>query len=91
MAVYTPAVRGIVILHTRLHVLELVQNSEHVEEFAQSQQIGLGYKVLPLLSMAQTFDFATETLDGFPLQNKEEGGENKTRVQDPVGQNETVK
>lgn len=59
-----------VVLHTTLHVLQLVQDCEHVDKLAQGQQVGLGDKVLPALGMAQPLHLATEALDGLALETE---------------------
>ena len=56
-----------IILDATLHVLQFIQHRKHVDELAQSEQVSLGHKVLPSLSVAQTLHFTTETLYGFPL------------------------
>jgi hypothetical protein len=43
------SVRGVVILHGALHVLELVQDGEHVDELAKGEQVRLRDKVLAFL------------------------------------------
>lgn len=62
-----PFVGRVIILDATLHVLQFVQHCKHVDEFAQSEQVGLGHKVLPSLSVAQTLHFTTESFDGFAL------------------------
>lgn len=57
-----------VVLDAALHILQLVQDSEHVDELAQGQEVGLGDKVLPPLGVAQPLHLAAEPLDGFALQ-----------------------
>lgn len=57
-----------VVLDAALHVLQLVQHRKHVDELAQSEQVGLGHKVLPPLSVAQALDLAAEAFYGFSLQ-----------------------
>lgn len=59
-----------VILDTALHVLEFVQNSEHVDEFAQGKQVSLGHKVFPALSVAQTLHLTTKTLNCLTLEQR---------------------
>lgn len=56
-----------VILHTALHVLQLVQHSKHVDELAQGDQVGFGHEVLPSLRMAQAPHLPTKTLNGISL------------------------
>lgn len=65
-----PFVCRVIVLNAALHVLQFVQHCKHVNEFAQSEQVGLGHKVLPSLGMTQTLHFTTETLYGFPLQRQ---------------------
>lgn len=57
-----------VVLDAALHVLQLVQDGEHVDELAQRQEVGLGDEVLPPLGMAQPLHLAAEPLDGLALQ-----------------------
>lgn len=57
-----------IIFHTALHVLQLIQDSKHVDELAQSEEIGLRHEVLPPLSVAQALHLAAEALDGLALQ-----------------------
>lgn len=59
-----------VVLDAALHVLQLVQHRKHVDELAQSKQVGFGHKVLPSLSVAQALDLAAEAFDGFSLQKR---------------------
>ena len=56
-----------VILDARLHVLELVQDGEHVDEFAESEQIGLAHELLLLLRVTQTSHLGTEGPNGLVL------------------------
>lgn len=62
-----------IIFDAALHVLELIQDSKHVDEFAQSEEIGLRHKVLPPLSVAQALHLAAEPLDGLALQGRGTG------------------
>jgi len=55
-----PLVGRVVVLDAALHVLELIQDGEHVDELAQRQQVRLGHKVLPALGVAQTPYLPTE-------------------------------
>lgn len=57
-----------VVLDTALHILQLIQDREHVDELAQGQKVGLGDKVLPPLSMAEPLHLTAEPLDGLALQ-----------------------
>lgn len=57
-----------VVLDAALHILELIQDGEHVDELAQGQEVGLRDKVLPPLSMAKTLHLTAEPLDGLALQ-----------------------
>lgn len=61
-----------VVLDAALHVLQLVQHRKHVDELAQSEQVGLRHKVLPPLSVAQALDLAAEAFYGFSLQKGKE-------------------
>lgn len=71
LRIWVPFVSRVVVLHTTLHVLQLVQHCEHIDEFAQSEQVGLRHKVFPPFSVAQTLHFATEALDRLPLEKQE--------------------
>lgn len=62
-----PSVGGVVILHTGLHVLEFIQDGEHIDKPSKSEQIGLGDEVLPLLCMAQSLHLSAEPLNGLAL------------------------
>lgn len=62
-----------IIFHTALHVLQLIQDSKHVDELAQSEEIRLRHKVLSPLSMAQALHLAAEPLDGLALQGGDTG------------------
>jgi hypothetical protein len=62
------SVRGVVILHGAFHVLELVQDSEHVDELAEGEQVRLRDKVLAFLLVREAFHFAAEAFHSFPLQ-----------------------
>lgn len=57
-----------VVLDAALHILQLIQDGEHVDELAQGQKVGLGDKVLPPLSMAEPLHLTAEPLDGLALQ-----------------------
>lgn len=61
-----------VVLDAALHILQLVQDGEHVDELAQGQEVGFGDKVLPAFRMTQPLHLTTEPLDGLALQ--EQGG-----------------
>lgn len=56
-----------IVFDATLHILQFVQHCEHVDEFAQSEQIGLRHEVFPPLGVAQTLHFAAEAFYGFPL------------------------
>lgn len=62
-----------VIFDTALHVLQLIQDSKHVNELAQREEIGLRDKVLPPLSMAQALHLAAEPLDSLALEDNGTG------------------
>lgn len=62
-----------VIFDTALHVLQLIQDGKHVNELAQREEIGLGDKVLPPLSVAQALHLAAEPLDGLALEGSGTG------------------
>lgn len=66
-----PLVGRVVVLDAALHVLELVQHGEHVDELAQRQQVRLRDKVLPALGVAQSPHLAAETVDGRSLGERE--------------------
>jgi len=57
----------VVVLDAALHVLQLVQHGEHVDELAQCQQVRLRHKVLAPLGVTEAFHLAAESLDGLPL------------------------
>lgn len=59
-----------VVFDAAFHVLQLVEHSKHVDELPQSQQIGLGDKVLPALRVTQAPDFSAEAVDGCALQER---------------------
>ena len=63
----SPLVGRVVVLHTALHVLQLVQHSEHVDELAQGDQVGFGHEVLPSLCVAEAPHLPTKTLNGVSL------------------------
>lgn len=67
MGSFIPFVSRVVILDTALHVLELVQNSEHVDEFAQGEQVSLGHKVFPALSVTQALYLTAKALNCLTL------------------------
>lgn len=67
---HLPPISGIIILDRTLHILELVQHGEHVDELAQGQQICLGDEIATFLRVAQAADLTAETLYGFPLKTK---------------------
>lgn len=62
-----------IVFDATLHVLQLIQDSEHVDELAQSEEIGLRHKVLPPLSVAQALHLAAEPLDGLALRGTGSG------------------
>lgn len=57
-----------VIFDAALHVLQLVQDSKHVDELAQREEVGLRDKILPPLGVAQALHLAAEPLDGLALE-----------------------
>lgn len=67
---FLPFVGRVVIFHAALHVLQLVQHGEHVDELAQGEQVSLGYEVLPALGVAQTPHLAAESIDSCPLSTR---------------------
>lgn len=52
-----------VVLDAALHVLQLVQYGEHVDELPQGEQVSLGYEVLPALGVTQATHLAAEPVD----------------------------
>lgn len=62
-----------VIFDTALHVLQLIQDSKHVNELAQREEIGLGDEVLPPLSVAQALNLTAEPLNSLALENSGTG------------------
>lgn len=62
-----------VIFDTALHVLQLIQDSKHVDELAQGEEIGLRDKVLSSLSMAQALHLAAEPLNSLALEGSGTG------------------
>lgn len=70
-----------IILDTALHILQLIQDSKHIDELAQGQEVGLRDKVLPPLGMAQPLHLTAEPLDGLALQTERE----RLRAGSPVG------
>lgn len=62
-----------VIFDTALHVLQLIQDSKHVNELPQREEIGLGDKVLPPLSVAQALHLTAEPLDSLALEGNRTG------------------
>lgn len=62
-----------IIFDAALHVLQLIQDGEHVDELAQSEEIGLRHEVLPPLSVAQALHLAAEPLDGLALRGRATG------------------
>lgn len=59
-----------VILNTAFHVLEFIQNSEHVDELAQGKQVCLRHKVFPTLSVTQTLYLTAKTLNCLTLEHR---------------------
>lgn len=68
-----PFVGGVVVLDAALHVLELVQHGEHVDELPEGEQVGLGDKVFPALGVTQATDFSAETVDRCALEDRRRG------------------
>lgn len=64
----SPFVGRVVVFDAALHVLQLIQDSKHVNELAQRKEIGLRDEVFPPLSMAQALHLAAEPLNGLALQ-----------------------
>lgn len=62
-----------VIFDTALHVLQLIQDSKHVDELAQGEEIGLGDEVLPPLSMTQALHLTAEPLNSLALESSRTG------------------
>lgn len=48
-----PAVSRVIILDAGFHVLELINDSEHVEHFAECEQVALADKLAPPLRLTQ--------------------------------------
>lgn len=65
-----PFVSRMVIFDTALHVLEFVQDSEHVDEFAQGKQVSLRHKVFPALSVTQTLHLTAKSLNCLTLEQR---------------------
>ena len=59
-----------VVLDAALHVLQLIQHGEHVDELPEGQQVRFRDKVFPALRVAETADFSTETVDGCTLEGR---------------------
>lgn len=72
-----------VVLNAALHVLQLVQYSEHVNELSEGQQVRLRDKVLPALGVAQAADLPTETVDRRAL-DETESGSSTSNVEDDL-------
>lgn len=64
----SPFVGWMVIFDTALHVLQLIQDSKHVDELAQGEEVGLRDKVLPALRVAQALHLTAEPLDSLALE-----------------------
>lgn len=69
----SPFVSRVIVFDAALHVLQLIQDSKHVDELAQSEEISLRHKVLPPLSVAQALHLTAEPLDGLALQGRGTG------------------
>lgn len=65
-----PFIGRVIILDATFHVLQFVQHCKHVNEFAQSEQVGLRHKVFPSFGVAQTLHFTTEPFYSFPLRRQ---------------------
>ena len=59
-----------VVLDAALHILQLVQDGEHVDELAQGQEVSFGDKVLPPFRVTQPLHLTTESLDGLTLREQ---------------------
>ena len=56
-----------IVFHARLHVLELVQDRKHVDEFSESEQVGLAHKFFLFLWVTKTPHFGAERIYCFAL------------------------
>lgn len=57
----------VVVLDTRLHVLQFVEHCEHVDELAKRQEVSLRNEIFTLLGVTQSLDFQRKGFDGFFL------------------------
>lgn len=69
----SPFVGRMIIFDTAFHVLQLIQDSKHVNELAQREEIGFRDKVLPPLCVAQALHLAAEPLDSLALEGSRTG------------------
>ena len=68
-----------VVLHTALHVLELVQDGEHVDELPQREEVRLRHKVLTALRVAQPPDLPAEPVYGRTLGGRSRRGRGRNK------------
>lgn len=71
---WIPFVGRVVVLDAAFHVLQLIQHSEHVDELSEGKQVRLRDKVLPALSVTETTDFPTETVNSCALGERKRRG-----------------
>lgn len=69
---WLPLVCRMVIFHTALHVLKLVQHGKHVDELPQREKVGLRHEVLPTLGVTESTHFPTETIYRSALKEERE-------------------
>lgn len=67
---HLPLVGWMVVLHTALHIFQLIQYRKHVDEFAQRDQICFRHKVLPPLCVAQASHLPTKSFNCISLMGK---------------------
>ena len=70
----SPSVRRVVVFDARLHVLQLIEHGEHVDELAEREQVGLGDEILAFLLMAEPLHLGREAVDSLPLRGARASG-----------------
>ena len=64
---WSPSEGRVVVLHARLHVLELVEHGEHVDELAEREQVGFAHELALLLRMTQSPHLRAKRVNRFIL------------------------
>ena len=65
-----PPVCGIVVFNRTFHVFKGVEDGEHVDELAESEQVGFRHEILPPFLVRKPLHLRHESLDGLFLKSR---------------------